>query len=334
MGQGSVLELAESGYVKWFNNERGYGFIVLDHGGADLFFYIAELVKANMDDIKPGTRVTFIRGVAKDSRPKVSRFLEIGGAPVVAGEYNVVDGLFVLRRYSATSSTELQPRPEKKALVTGPGESGYVKWFNKEREYGFVVPDSEGADLHLSVVALLKANMDNIRPDTRVTFIRGMSRDGKPRVEKFLEVDGKPVERGVYGRIDDRFVLFPDGKRPIESSEAPVQQRVEAAEPEPQPEPQSAQVPKLLPVLPESKPHLPVPQPVLVTADEWVTVTLRKLKPGQTCYADSDLLGQIIIPWPVLQAAKVTSARNHDKFRVRCDTSGEKPVALEIKRGG
>lgn len=90
--------MSNSGGVQFFDPRRGYGFITLD-GGGRLFFYVKELLKAGMEMIDPGVRVVFERGVDKYGRPKVSKFLEIGGNLIIPGSYKIVDGKFVMIRY-------------------------------------------------------------------------------------------------------------------------------------------------------------------------------------------------------------------------------------------
>src|SRR5882724_3839338 len=48
-----------SGTVKWFNGQKGYGFIAPDTGGKDVFVHISAVEKAGLDGLPDGAKVTF-----------------------------------------------------------------------------------------------------------------------------------------------------------------------------------------------------------------------------------------------------------------------------------
>jgi CspA family cold shock protein len=51
--------MANTGTVKFFNGERGYGFIKPDDGGRDVFVHITAVERAGLKDLAEGQRITF-----------------------------------------------------------------------------------------------------------------------------------------------------------------------------------------------------------------------------------------------------------------------------------
>lgn len=47
------------GTVKWFNGEKGFGFITPDDGGADLFVHFSEIQSSGYRSLDEGQKVTF-----------------------------------------------------------------------------------------------------------------------------------------------------------------------------------------------------------------------------------------------------------------------------------
>ena len=43
--------------VKWFNTEKGFGFIARDDGGKDVFVHISALERSGLTDLGEGLRV-------------------------------------------------------------------------------------------------------------------------------------------------------------------------------------------------------------------------------------------------------------------------------------
>ncbi len=48
-----------SGTVKWFNTQKGYGFIQPEEGGNDVFVHISAVQKAGLQTLKEGQTVEF-----------------------------------------------------------------------------------------------------------------------------------------------------------------------------------------------------------------------------------------------------------------------------------
>ncbi len=54
-----------TGKVKWFNANKGYGFIVPDDGGADLFVHQSEITAVGQTSLKEDQAVEFEIGQGK-----------------------------------------------------------------------------------------------------------------------------------------------------------------------------------------------------------------------------------------------------------------------------
>ncbi len=48
-----------SGTVKWFNAQKGYGFIQPDDGGKDVFVHISAVEQAGMKGLNEGQKISF-----------------------------------------------------------------------------------------------------------------------------------------------------------------------------------------------------------------------------------------------------------------------------------
>jgi cold shock protein len=48
-----------TGTVKWFNSQKGYGFIQPDDGGKDVFVHISAVERAGMGGLNEGQKVSF-----------------------------------------------------------------------------------------------------------------------------------------------------------------------------------------------------------------------------------------------------------------------------------
>jgi len=51
--------LVATGTVKWFNGQKGYGFIQPDQGGPDVFVHISAVERAGLSGLNDGQKVSY-----------------------------------------------------------------------------------------------------------------------------------------------------------------------------------------------------------------------------------------------------------------------------------
>ncbi len=59
-----------TGAVKWFNAQKGFGFIQPDDGGPDVFVHISAVERAGMQNPKEGQRLSY--ELERDRKGRVS----------------------------------------------------------------------------------------------------------------------------------------------------------------------------------------------------------------------------------------------------------------------
>ena len=59
------MEVMTKGTVKWFNRQKGFGFIAPDGGGKDLFFHHSDILMEGFKKMKDGQTVEYEVGERK-----------------------------------------------------------------------------------------------------------------------------------------------------------------------------------------------------------------------------------------------------------------------------
>lgn len=100
----------KSGTVKFFNAEKGYGFVKPDDGGEDLFVHISKLKSAGLETLRTGHRVRFESGSFK-GKMQVESIQETGEPDVISADRAAKP---TRRNYNDNSSMEFRQVREYK----------------------------------------------------------------------------------------------------------------------------------------------------------------------------------------------------------------------------
>ncbi|MDB5484159.1 MAG: cspA1 [Tardiphaga sp.] len=74
-----IVRMTMTGTVKFFNSERGYGFIKPDDGGRDVFVHITAVERAGLKDLAEGAKIAF--EVEPDKKGKGPKAVNLVIAP-------------------------------------------------------------------------------------------------------------------------------------------------------------------------------------------------------------------------------------------------------------
>src|SRR4051794_7513736 len=219
------------GTVKWFNAEKGFGFIEPDDGGADVFVHFSAIAdQGGYRSLDEGQRVEFQasqgqRGPQADSVQPLDR----PGRPAARQDSGRDrDSGYGRDRDAGYGRDRNAGYGQDRGRSSGGGNriTGTVKWFNAEKGFGFIEPDDGGQDLfvHFSAIAD-RGGYRSLDEGQRVSFETGQGQRG-PQAESVEPLDegrgggyGRE-DRGGYGR-DDRRPQGRDNRRDDRRSPAP-----------------------------------------------------------------------------------------------------------------
>jgi CspA family cold shock protein len=66
------------GIMKWFNTTKGYGFIQMPDGGADVFVHISSLQLPRCDDLHEGQQVEFEVATGRNGKAAAAKVKLLG----------------------------------------------------------------------------------------------------------------------------------------------------------------------------------------------------------------------------------------------------------------
>jgi CspA family cold shock protein len=163
-----------SGTVKFFNRDKGFGFIVRDDGGEDVFLHISAVEAAGLQDVAEGQPLDF---ALTDRNGRVSATeIKITGDPVPVATRPARPA----REQGGFSDRGgFGERRHRTPQTDGVRYEGTVKFFNGVKGFGFIARDDGGEDAFVHISAVERAGLAGLDPNQRVTFELELDRRGK-----------------------------------------------------------------------------------------------------------------------------------------------------------
>ncbi|MEE4201073.1 cold-shock protein [Erythrobacter sp.] len=153
------------GTVKFFNGQKGFGFIQQETGGEDVFVHISAVERAGLEGLAEGQELEF-------------NLVDRGGK-ISAQDLQIVGDVIAVQNAGGPPKREL----------TGEKATGTVKFFNSMKGFGFLVRDDGQPDAFVHISAVERSGLTEINEGERFEFDLEVDRRGK-----YSAVNLVPVE--------------------------------------------------------------------------------------------------------------------------------------------
>ncbi len=194
-----------SAVVKWFNAEKGFGFVELGEGAGDVFLHASVLARTGATSVNPGATLKVRVGQGQKG-PQVTEVIEVDestasaapaapraprtggfGAPAGGGGYGERaggyggggggggyggggGGGYGDRAGGGGGGFGAPRRGFDAPVASGPEQQGTVKWYNQAKGFGFIAPEDGGKDVFVHASALRRAGLTELAEGQRVTI--------------------------------------------------------------------------------------------------------------------------------------------------------------------
>ena len=154
------------GVVKFFNGQKGFGFIQREDGGEDVFVHISAVERAGLEGLAEGQQLEF-------------NLVDRGGK-ISAADLQVVGDVIPVAAKPAAPQRQL----------TGEKATGTVKFFNAMKGFGFITRDDGQPDAFVHISAVERSGMRELNEGDKLEFDLEVDRRGKHSAVNLVPIQG------------------------------------------------------------------------------------------------------------------------------------------------
>jgi CspA family cold shock protein len=146
--------------VKWFNAEKGFGFVALP-GGVQAFMHVRHLKAAGHNSVPDGARITARVGPGQKG-PEITQVIAVDTTNAEATGKHASHLRSSLRQTGGTTEESV----------------GSVKWYNANKGFGFIGQDSGGKDVFIHAKTVARGGLSGLTEGQRVRMQIGQGEKG------------------------------------------------------------------------------------------------------------------------------------------------------------
>jgi CspA family cold shock protein len=153
------------GTVKFFNKEKGFGFVQQKGGGEDVFIHISAVERAGLSGLAEGQELAY-------------NLVDRGGK-ISAQDIQIVGDVIEVTERSGGGDRGGDRGGAPQRELTGEKATGTVKFFNGQKGFGFLTRDDGQPDAFVHISAVERSGLNGLNEGEKYEFDLEVDRRGK-----------------------------------------------------------------------------------------------------------------------------------------------------------